>query len=105
MNELLMDRAMSCASENLSLIKTLAEKEYDASRQLITAAATCTEHCLLCIRSCETGSVLPETLEQWCQACQNLLNLIEAHSPSLPDLAAAAEACENCIRSCSRQPV
>lgn len=102
MNELIEDRAMSCAVANLKLIKSLAPIDHDEARLLIVSAADCSHYCLLCVRGCETGSVLPETMENWCKACRHLQDLISASLLELPELTACAAACENCINACRR---
>ncbi len=107
MNEVMIERAMSSAFANLRLIKTLASQDFGRARELIDLAATCSEHCLRCVRSCETGSVLPETLDTWCESCQKLLDFVEKNAMDRPELDAELSACteawENCIKACHRQ--
>ncbi len=104
MNEILIGRAMTCTQANLSLIKSYAQSPQGGMQEIIVAAVDCSEHSIQCVRSSETGSVLPETMELWCQSCQTLLDLIEASSLDTSELTAVAEVCEDCIRTCHRQP-
>ncbi len=105
MNELLLDRAMSAALANLRFIKTFANDERPEVRKLIEAAADCSQHCLVCMRSCETGSILPETMDLWCESCQSLADLVESSGIESTELTACVEACDNCVRCCHRQGV
>jgi hypothetical protein len=105
MNELLLDRAMSSAMANLRFIKMFAHDQRPEVRKLIEVAADCSQHSLVCARSCEAGSVLPETMDLWCESCQAFADLAKASSIESTELAACAEACENCIRVCHRQGV
>jgi len=105
MNELLLDRAMTGAMANLRFIKAFANDQRPEVRKLIEAAADCSQHCLVCVRSCETGSVLPETMDLWCESCQTLSDLIESNTIESIELTACADASADCIRLCHRQGV
>jgi len=99
MTDLLLDECYSCVIASLVLIKSLASQRNGDANIAVEVAAELGQTCIVCIRSHEAGSVLPETIDRLAEESQRLIEVIEKSLMQSPESTACSAACENFIRT------
>jgi len=99
MTDLLLDDCYSCIIASLVLIKSLALQPNGERNIAVGVAAGLARACIVCVRSHEAGSVLPESIDRLAEESQRLIDVLKKSSINSPESTACSTACENFIRT------